>query len=34
MSSKRAEIEMQWACLGWGLKFSNIEEYIANKIKE
>jgi hypothetical protein len=32
--SKRAEMEMQWASLGWGLKFSNMEEYIANKTKE
>jgi len=32
--SKRAEMEMQWASLGWGLKFSNMEEYLANKTKE
>jgi hypothetical protein len=34
MPSKRAEMEMQWASLAWGLKFSNMEEYIANKTKE
>jgi len=32
--SKRAEREMQWAGLAWGLKFSNMEEYMANKTKE
>jgi len=24
----RAEFEMQWASLAWGLKFSNMDEYI------
>jgi len=29
-----ADREMQWASLAYGLKFSNMEEYIANKTKE
>ena len=31
LSAKRAEHEMQWASLAWGLKFSNFEEYHASK---
>ena len=32
--SKRAEMEMQWASLGWGLKFSNMEDYMKSKTEE
>jgi hypothetical protein len=27
LSAKRAEMEMSWASLAWGLKFSNWDEY-------
>jgi hypothetical protein len=27
LSAKKAEMEMQWASLAWGLKFSDFEEY-------
>ena len=33
-SAKMAEREMSMCSLMWGLKFSNWEEYIANKTKE
>lgn len=30
-ASKRAEMEMQWTSLAYGLKFSNWDEYIKSK---
>jgi len=29
----RAKMEMQWASLSWGLKFSNMEDYLKKENK-